>query len=425
MTQISKALRIYGKDDLRLDTFELPSIHDDEIRMRVVCDSVCMSTYKALKLGSDHRLIRDDTDVNPAIIGHEFSGVLTEVGSKWKDDFRVGQSCTIQVALKDTSKGIAGYSMTYCGGDATYINIPAPYMEQKNLLPFDSSHGFYCASMAEPVSCNIRAFRAMFHSVKGEYRHVMGITEGGVMGMFGACGPMGLGGLGYLLNCDRRPSTLVVADIDEEKLRRAESIFTKDYARARGVEIGYVLLTGDEKGSAEKLLRATGGRRFDDISVYAPVPSLITMADSLLSYDGCLNFFSGPIDKDFSAPINFYDVHYASHHFVGTSGGGRSDMIEALELFSSGALDPAYMISHIGGINCAADTIKALPNIPGGKKLIYTHIDMPLTAISDIEALSKADTRLIPVAEALRSHGGMWNKTAEAALLSAFENPIT
>ena len=44
----TKAVRLYGKDDLRLEEFELPAIREDEILARVVSDSICMSSYKAV-----------------------------------------------------------------------------------------------------------------------------------------------------------------------------------------------------------------------------------------------------------------------------------------------------------------------------------------------------------------------------------------
>jgi L-sorbose 1-phosphate reductase len=45
----TKAIRIYGKNDLRLDEFELPAIKDDEILAHVICDSICMSSYKIME----------------------------------------------------------------------------------------------------------------------------------------------------------------------------------------------------------------------------------------------------------------------------------------------------------------------------------------------------------------------------------------
>ena len=41
------AVRLYGKNDLRTEAFELPPIKEDEILAKVVSDSVCMSSYKA------------------------------------------------------------------------------------------------------------------------------------------------------------------------------------------------------------------------------------------------------------------------------------------------------------------------------------------------------------------------------------------
>ena len=36
----TKALRLYGKEDLRLEEFELPELKDDEILAKVVSDSI-------------------------------------------------------------------------------------------------------------------------------------------------------------------------------------------------------------------------------------------------------------------------------------------------------------------------------------------------------------------------------------------------
>ena len=47
----TRAVRMYGLDDLRLEEFELPEIKDDEILVKVMSDSICMSTYKLVKQG--------------------------------------------------------------------------------------------------------------------------------------------------------------------------------------------------------------------------------------------------------------------------------------------------------------------------------------------------------------------------------------
>ena len=63
-------------------------------------------------------------------------------------------------------------------------------------------------------------------------------------------------------------------------------------------------------------------------------------------------------------------------------------MNEALDMMSKG-LDPAGLVTHIGGLDAVIEATKHLPEIPGGKKLIYTHITLPLTPISDFAKLGE------------------------------------
>ena len=70
-----------------------------------------------------------------------------------------------------------GYSFRECGGDATYVNIPWETLHMDCLLPYKSDVFFY-GSLAEPMSCIIGTFHAMYHTRDGEYIHDMGIVEG-------------------------------------------------------------------------------------------------------------------------------------------------------------------------------------------------------------------------------------------------------
>ena len=125
------AVRLYGKRDLRLETFELPEIGEGDILARVISDSVCMSTYKAAIQGADHKRVPNDVATNPVMVGHELCGEILEVGARWQSEFKPGQRFTIQPALNDPENpfGTPGYAFHYLGGDATYIVIPARVME--------------------------------------------------------------------------------------------------------------------------------------------------------------------------------------------------------------------------------------------------------------------------------------------------------
>ena len=412
------AVRLYGKEDLRLETFDLPEITENEILARVVSDSVCMSSFKAAEQGAAHKRVPDDIAENPIIIGHEFCGEIIRVGAKWQNEFKAGQRFAIQPAINyKGSLAAPGYSYKYIGGDATYIVIPEEVMLTGSLLPYNGDAFFY-GSVAEPVSCVIGAFHAQYHTVNGCYEHKMGIVEGGKMAILAGVGPMGLGAVDYAIHGPRRPKLLVVTDIDDDRLARAASLYSVEDAAANGVELVY-LNTGCPDPVA-KLMEISGGTGYDDVMCFAPVRPVVEQGDRILGKDGCLNFFAGPLDPQFKAEFNFYNVHYASTHIVGTSGGNTDDMKEALSLMEQGKINPACMITHIGGMDSVIETTLNLPKIKGGKKLIYTGINMPLTAIADFAEKGKTDPFFAELAEIVARHNMLWNAEAEKALLAHF-----
>ena len=416
----TKAVTLHGKNDLRIEEFELPPIQEDEILAKVVSDSLCMSSYKAAIQGTDHKRIPNDAAENPVIIGHEFAGEIMEVGAKWSKLFKAGDKFAIQPALNypDGPVGILGapgYSYRYLGGNATYVIIPKEVMEMGCLLVYNGP-GYYPASMAEPYSCVIGAMHANYHIKPGSYVHDMEIVDGGKMAILAGVGPMGLAAISYVLNRkDRKPSLLVVTDIDQERLSRAADLYPPQLAEEQGIELHYVN-TGELSDSSEYIKGLSDGEGYNDVFVFAPVAPVIEQADKLLAFDGCLNFFAGPADPGFSAKLNFYNVHYAFTHIVGTSGGNTDDIKESLEMMEKG-MDTSGLITHIGGLDAVPEATLNLPHIPGGKKLIYTHLEMPLTAITDFRKLGHNNPLFKDLADICGRHDGLWSVEAEELLL--------
>ncbi|HET7838895.1 MAG TPA: zinc-binding dehydrogenase [Rectinemataceae bacterium] len=413
----TKAVRIHGVDDLRLEEFELPAIKDDEILARVVSDSICMSSHKLAMQGDKHKRVRSPLAARPVIIGHEFCGELVEVGAKWSRQFKPGQRFAIQPALNYKGTLWApGYSYEHIGGDATYIVIPAEVREMGCLLEY-KAEAFFMGSLAEPVSCIVGAYHAQYHTRGGSYVHEMGIVEGGSLALLASVGPMGMGAIDYAMHADRRPSRVVVTDIDEARLARAASIFTVAEAKRCGVELHYVN-TKDMADPVAHLKGLNGGRLFDDVFVFAPVKQVVELGDRLLGPDGCLNFFAGPTDTGFSASFNFYNVHYESHHLVGTSGGNTDDIVESLEMMADGRLNPVAMVTHVGGLNAVPETTISLDKIPGGKKLIYTHKRLDLVALADFAERGRKEPFYAELARIVAANNMLWCKEAEDYLLA-------
>ena len=412
----TKALRLYGKNDLRLEEFELPKISDDEILAEIVTDSICMSSYKAAQQGGDHKRVPDDVENNPIIIGHEFCGTIREVGANWKDKFKEGQKFSIQPAINyKGSLAAPGYSYQNVGGCATYVVIPAEVMLCDCLLNYNGE-AFFHGSLSEPMSCIIGGYNAMFHTKAGSYVHEMGIKEGGNLIIMAGAGPMGMGAIDYAIHGDRKPGIVVVTDIDDIRLERAKSLLSPEDAAKNGVKLVYVN-TNNCEDPKQFLMDITDGVGYHDVMLMAPVKPVCELADSVLAYDGCVNFFAGPTNHEFSAMVNFYNIHYNATHYVGTSGGNTDDMRESLKLMEEGRLNPAVMVTHVGGIDSAKESTLNLPNIKGGKKLIYTHVNMPLTAIDDFAELGKSDPFFAKLAEITARHNGLWSAEAEKYLL--------
>ncbi|MBE6956992.1 MAG: L-sorbose 1-phosphate reductase [Ruminococcaceae bacterium] len=410
----TKAARLYGANDVRLEEFDLRPITSGEILIKIISDSVCMSTYKTILQGEKHLRVPEGIAQHPVIIGHEFCAEVVEVGSKWQGKFAAGDKVAMPPVLSYLGGNqTVGYSFEEIGGVATYAIVYEHILDNGYLIKLNSD-AFFNGSLIEPASCVVRGYKASFH-LDEDFNHVPGIEPGGKTAILAGCGPMGLVAIDLALHGEVKPSLLVVTDLDRARLDRAAAIFTPEQAEKEGIKL--VFLNTSDK---EELLAVTDGTGFDDVFVYAPVPAVVELGDAILGFDGSLNFFAGPLDKKFSANFNFYNVHYAQHHVTGTSGSTIGDMKDIVDLIGEKRLDPSVMITHIGGLDAAIDTTVNLPNIPGGKKLIYTHIDLPLTAIADFAALGATDHRFKTLAQLVAAHNGLWCAEAEAYLLEQF-----
>lgn len=416
----TKAVRMYGAKDVRLEEFELPAIKEDEILVKVMSDSICMSTYKLLEQGKKHKRAPQNIDTNPVIIGHEFAGVIVEVGEKWKDQFKPGMKFAQQPALNyKGSLASPGYSYEFFGGACTYCIIPHEVMELGCLMPYDGD-SFFEASLGEPMSCIIGGYHGNYHTNKRNHDLSVGTKENGNIIILGGCGPMGLGAVSYGIQMENKPKRIVVTDISDDRIQRAQEVIPESKAAENGVELLYVN-TQKMTDPVKELIEIADGKGYDDIFVYVPNKQVVEMADKILAFDGCMNFFAGPTDNQFSAEVNMYNVHYTSAHIMGTTGGNNDDLIEANTLAAAGKIEPAVMVTHVGGIDSIAEATLNLPKIPGGKKLTYTQFDMPLTAIEDFEKLGETDPLFKKLDEACKRNRGLWSAEAEKILFDHFQ----
>lgn len=370
-----------------------------------------MSTYKEVRLGKEHKKVPENIDTNPIIVGHEFCGEILKVGNKYKNRFTTGDKFVIQPNI-DGHDGLApGYSFEYIGGESLYIIINSLIIDNGSLLSYNGD-SFFEGSLIEPLSCVVGAYRAQFHTGK-DYQYINGIKEGGNLALLGATGPMGFLAIDYALNNDRKPRNLVVTGRTQEKLDYLSKIYPVDEAKEKGINLFYINVSR-LKGYDKDLIELINGK-YDDVMVFYPSEELATIADKISAYDGCINFFAGPLDKNFTAKINYYDVHYNNKHVVGTSGGNTMDMKIAISMVETKKIDVSKIVTHVLGLNSAIDTLYDLPNLPGGKKVCYVGKQLELLNLS-CEKSSVYD-EYKDLKDIIERNGGFWSVDAERYLL--------
>ncbi len=407
------AVRLYGARDLRVESFDLPAITADEVLMRVISDSVCASTYKAVIQGSAHKRVPENVAEHPVVIGHEMCGEILEVGANIQNDWKVGQRVVIQPALKLENNFDPGYSYPYIGGNMTYAVVPKIVLERGCLLPYEGK-GFYEGCLTEPLACVLRAFKGLYHTDYTNYVRTDGAKRGGKLAILGGAGPMGLAAIelavGYA-GC----SQVVVTDLSEERLDYAKTKCSPEAAKARGCELIY-LNTSTVENPTQTLLDISNGG-FDDVFVMVPVSSLLTMAEKISAFDGCINFFAGPAVHDMQGSLNLYRVHYDGIHLVGTAGSIPEDTVDVIKLIEAGAINPGVMVSHILGLDAVPETLFAMERPTGSKKICYNALDIPLVALTELETLGKTDPMWKKLDEIVKANGGLWCAEAEQYLM--------
>src|SRR5579864_7868342 len=76
---------LYGSEDLKIESVDIPRLAADEALVRVKVALTCGTDLKVWKRGFHARMITP-----PAVFGHELAGVVEEVGSELIDSWAVG-----------------------------------------------------------------------------------------------------------------------------------------------------------------------------------------------------------------------------------------------------------------------------------------------------------------------------------------------
>lgn len=172
---------LYGVEDLKIETVDIPAIAEDEVLVRVKVALTCGTDLKVWKRGYHARMIKP-----PALFGHELAGVIEETGSRVNGGFRPGMRvfpansapCNVCFYCKKGQPNLCEDLLFNNGAYAEYIRIPGRIVQQ-NMLEIPEGVSFQDAAMAEPLACVLRGI------------HETGIQAGDTAVVIG-CGAIGL-----------------------------------------------------------------------------------------------------------------------------------------------------------------------------------------------------------------------------------------
>ncbi|MGH9711875.1 MAG: zinc-dependent alcohol dehydrogenase [Candidatus Acidiferrales bacterium] len=172
---------LYGREDLKIETVDIPHLAEDDVLVRVEVALTCGTDLKVWKQGFHARMIQP-----PGLFGHELAGVVEMKGSAVNDGVHKGMRvvpsnsapCNVCLYCRKGQPNLCEDLLFNNGAYAEFIRIPGRIVRQ-NMLEIPDKVSFVDAAMAEPLACVLRGI------------HETGINPGDTAVVIG-CGPIGL-----------------------------------------------------------------------------------------------------------------------------------------------------------------------------------------------------------------------------------------
>lgn len=219
-----KAAVWYGKKDLRVEERELKPLKDNEVKVRVGWAGICGSDLHEYEEGPVFMPNEEDDELTgekaPLTMGHEFAGVVEDIGSK-VEDIRVGDRVAINPTLTHGNKhedvdiydGFSFIGLHGDGGFTSYANVPESNV---HLLP--ESLTLQDGALVEPMAVAVQAVK------EAEMQF------GDTVAVFGA-GPIGL--VTIVAAKAAGASKIIALDLSEKRLEKAKEMGATDIINSR------------------------------------------------------------------------------------------------------------------------------------------------------------------------------------------------
>lgn len=340
-----KAIKLYGKEDIRIVDIPVPNISNKEILLKTETAGICGTDIKNWRYGH-----KDSNEDHPVTMGHEISGKITKVGKEvtfYKEGMRVSIApnigcgiCNICVSgnthmCVDSHKA---FGINIDGAFAEYMVITEDAIAQGNLIVIPDIVSPEEAAMNEPLSC---AYNGVAKC---------DVKPGDVALVIGA-GPIGL--MIVMLLKMLGTSKVLLTDISQERLIEGEKVVP-----------GVLTYSGEHL--YDFVMEHTNGKGVDVAFTANPVAQVQNEVLKLMNYFGRVNYFGlTPSDKQ-PVPIDTNLIHSKELTVVGTTKSSVSQFRKTLEFVSSGSLPVKNVVTHEYSID---NGLEAFENAWKGKGL--------------------------------------------------------
>jgi L-iditol 2-dehydrogenase len=343
MQQMTAAV-LYGKEQLRIETVQVPKLGPGDVLVRVRAALTCGTDVKVFRRGYHARMIRP-----PALFGHELAGDVVAVGGE-VEGFKVGQRI---VAANSAPCGECFYCLrgqeNLCedllfnnGAYAEYIRIPGRIVS-KNMHEIPAHSSYQDAALVEPLACVMRGLEET------------GVCPGDTIAVIGL-GPIGMMFVrlakavynARVIAIGRRPSQL-----DRATIMGADEVVLND----EGADV------------VTPVRRLTGGRGADVVIEAVGLPEVWQLAVKLLRRGGTVNFFGGcaegtefPVDtslmlySELSLKASFHHTPVLNRQALDAVGRGyvtAKDFVNRVEPLSNLIEVMQHLMSHNGHMKTA------------------------------------------------------------------------
>lgn len=326
------AARLYGPRKLVVEEIEKPKINDNEILIKIKSAAICGTDVRMFQNGSG-----DISETNPRVLGHEFGGIIDEVG-KNVEYYKVGMEVAVapNIGCGICDKCISGnghlcdqytaFGINMDGAFAEYVKVPEKAIKLGNVMEIPAGLKAEDVALNEPLSC---AYNGSLHCLitPGDYVLIVGA---GTIGLFHAKLAKIFGAAKVIMN-----------DLSESRLQLCKEI-----------EKDIIIYHGDDIDDFVK--EQTKGRGVDVCITACPVPEVQKKSLELMAEGGRINFFGGLPKSKENVMINTNLIHYKQLIVTGTTRASIGHFRKTLGFIADGLIDLSgivtgrYSIKDIG-----------------------------------------------------------------------------